>query len=162
MYFWKWTLSRLFTLRRKSNMNPLEEVFNLSLICVIETWMWVMMDIPIEVQIKLTNLHMKQSIQFMLEELQHFSYAGTCRYQLKAKNWFCLAFVKIIFQSHFTTLNGALIYALAIAVTLVKLLLTWESKGLLCYMQILAIKKRKMKLTSEEMFWSNDLRGTHP
>lgn len=83
-----------------------------------------MMDIPFEVHIKLTNLHMKQSIQFMLGELQHFSYAGTCRYQLKAKNRFCLAFVKIIFQSHFTRLNGALIYALAIAVTLVKLLLT--------------------------------------
>lgn len=83
-----------------------------------------MMDIPIEVQIKLTHFHMKQSIQFTLEELQHFSSAGTCRYQLKVKNWFCLAFVKIIFQSQLTRLNGAFIYALAIPVTLVKLLLT--------------------------------------
>ena len=104
--------------------DPLEEVFNLSLICVIETCMWVMMDIPIEVQIKLTNFHMKQSIQFMLEDLQRFSCAGTCRYRLKAKNCFCLAFVKIIFQSQLPRLNGAFIYALAIPVTLVKLLLT--------------------------------------
>lgn len=30
----------------------LEEVLNLSLVCVIETRMWVMVDIPTEVQIK--------------------------------------------------------------------------------------------------------------
>lgn len=72
---------------------------------------------------------MKQSIQFILEELQHFSYAGTCRYQLKAKNWFCLAFIKIILQSQLTRLNGAFIYALPVPVTLVKLLLTIKLKN---------------------------------
>lgn len=37
----------------------LEELSSLSLTCVIETRMWVVMDVPVEVQIKLTNCHMK-------------------------------------------------------------------------------------------------------
>lgn len=77
----------------------------------------------------------------MLEELQYFSCAGMCRYQLKAKNSFCLVFASIIFQSHLTRLNGAFIFSFAIPVTLV-MMLPSESNDLLCYMQILARREK--------------------
>lgn len=90
MYFRKWTLPRVFHLDEKSNMRTLEGSIQLQSFLYYSNMHRCADGCSYWSSNQVNQFPRKQYIQFILEELQHFSSAGIGRYQSKAKNWFFL------------------------------------------------------------------------